>query len=66
MQKSADDVNALADRLVSNRTSIRNMKYVMQMGLPMEHDLDEAERNITAKITHQLKTPLAIISRILL
>ena len=62
MQKSADDVNALADRLVSNRTSIRNMKYVMQMGLPMEHDLDEAERNITAKITHQLKTPLAIIS----
>ena len=26
------------------------------------HDLDEAERNITAKITHQLKTPLAIIS----
>ena len=52
----------VADRLVSNRTSIRNMKYVMQMGLPMEHDLDEAERNITAKITHQLKTPLAIIS----
>ena len=62
LQKSADDVNALADRLVSNRTSIRNMKYVMQMGLPREHDLDEAERNITAKITHQLKTPLAIIS----
>jgi signal transduction histidine kinase len=62
MQECADDVNALADRLVRNRTSIRNMKYVMQMGLPSEHDLDEAERNVTAKITHQLKTPLAIIS----
>jgi signal transduction histidine kinase len=61
-QDCADGINELADRLVRNRTSIRNMKYVMRMGLPSEHDLDEAERNVTAKITHQLKTPLAIIS----
>ena len=61
-RETAKELNALSDRLFLNSGAIKNYDYLIKILEKGENDLEGMQRSAVAQITHQLKTPLAIIS----
>ena len=55
-------VNSLADTLMRYDGSLKNYKYMISNRLREGTELSSMQKKLVSNITHQLKTPLAIIS----
>ncbi len=58
----AEDVNHLAEILYCNDNTIKNYKFLLENHGKDLDELDVMQKKLVSNMTHQLKTPLAIIS----
>ncbi len=61
-RESADRINDLAERLYSGKHELENYRYLIKSRRLVDTDEISRRRDLVAEVTHQLKTPLAIIS----
>ncbi len=57
-----ESVNAVAERMYADRAAINNYKYLLSNQEMDLAELDVMQKKLVSNVTHQLKTPLAIIS----
>ena len=58
----ADNVNHMANTIQENITSLQNWNYLLHDRIDIQHEHAEDYRKAVAILTHEMKTPLAVIS----
>ena len=62
LQDAAEKLNEIAERMYRHKNELGNFRYIMDAQKNDVKSMETLRKEMTANITHQLKTPLAIIS----
>ena len=61
-ETAMEAIRQVSDRMRQDRMVIQNYSYLTKERLKDQAELDDMQKKLVSQITHQLKTPLAIIS----